>query len=262
MGNDRTAAPEDGGTQAPRDRYDRQLGIPGVGERGQARLQAGRVLVIGAGGLGFPVLTYLGAAGVGSITFVDDDRVEISNLNRQCLFGETDVGRHKVEAAAARLSALNSRVRWTPVCARLDDTLAARLVAGADIAVDCADNHAARLTLAAAARRAGVPLLHGAVAGFAGTLAVFDPSGPCLACMYPPPLPSDEPPAVLGATAGAVGAMMAAECVRMLCGIGPSRAGRALLLDLECGSFDWVTIERRPGCELCGAEKKDVVSGQ
>jgi molybdopterin/thiamine biosynthesis adenylyltransferase len=235
------------------ERYARQVIVPGIGEAGQARLAAARVVVLGAGGLGFPVLTYLGAAGLGAITIVDRDVVERSNLNRQCLFTEADLGRPKAATAALRLAALNSTVRWEPVQEALDEALAARLLAGADLAFDCADNWEARGALAAAAWRAGVPLLHGAVAAFEGTVAWFvPPAGPCFHCVYPEALRPDGPTPVLGAVAGVVGSLMAAEAVRALCGIGRRRSGELLLLDLERGSFDWVRPSTTPGCPLCG----------
>jgi molybdopterin/thiamine biosynthesis adenylyltransferase len=228
--------------------------VPGIGEAGQERLAAARVVVLGAGGLGFPLLSYLGAAGVGTVVLVDHDVVEASNLNRQCLFSESDLGQPKATAAARRLSTLNSEVRWEPIQATLTEDVAARLMIGADLAVDCADNWEARAALAAAAWRAGAPLLHGAVAGFEGTLAWFvPPAGTCFRCLYPQPGTPGGPTPVLGAVAGVVGALMAAEAIRALCGIGKPRTGALLLLDLERGSFAWVSASPRPGCPLCGA---------
>lgn len=234
-------------------RYERQLSVPGIGEAGQRRLAAARVVVLGAGGLGFPVLTYLGAAGVGSVVIVDRDVVELSNLNRQCLFGECDMGRPKAGVAARRLATLSSEVRWEPVEATLDESLAARLLAGADLAVDCADNWEARVALADAAWRAGVPLVHGAVAGWQGTVATFAGGGsPCLLCVYPEPLQDDAPPPVLGAVAGVVGSLMATEAIRAICGAGTRPTGELLLLDLERGTFDRAAAAPAPKCPLCG----------
>ena len=227
--------------------------MPGIGEAGQRRLAAARVVVLGAGGLGFPVLSYLGAAGVGAVVIVDRDTVEPSNLNRQCLFGESDVGLPKAVAAARRLATLNSEVRWEPVEAALSPDLAGRLLANADLAVDCADNWPARADLAAAAWRAGIPLLHGAVASFEGTVAWFEPpTGPCFRCLYPEAPANEGPTPVLGAVAGVVGSLMAAEAVRALCGIGGRHPGTLLLLDVERDSFDRVRAAVRPGCPLCG----------
>jgi len=239
-------------TTTLRGRYARQLGIPGIGEAGQERLAAARVVVLGAGGLGFPVLTYLGAAGVGAIVVVDHDLVEASNLNRQCLFGEADIGQAKAARACAHLRALNSTVGWEAVNDTVTDENAGRLLAGADLAVDCADNWEARFALAASAWRAGVPVVHGAVAGFEGTVAVLGPPGPCVACLYPEVSGTrSAPPPVLGAVAGVVGSLMATEAIRALCGGRRPGRGRVLLLDLERGSFDWVAVRRVSGCRIC-----------
>jgi molybdopterin/thiamine biosynthesis adenylyltransferase len=228
--------------------------VPGIGEAGQARLATARVLVLGAGGLGCPVLTYLGAAGAGTLVVVDRDVVEPSNLNRQCLFAESDLGAPKTAAAVRRLAALNSLVRCEPVQATLTEDLADRLLVGAELAIDCADNWEARSTLAAAAWRAGVPLLHGAVAAWEGTVAWFAPgASPCFRCVYPAPLRAAAPP-VLGAVAGVVGSLMACEAIRALCGAGTRRTREMLLLDLERGTTDRVLTAPVPGCPLCGGE--------
>jgi adenylyltransferase/sulfurtransferase len=227
--------------------------VPGIGAAGQERLAAARVVVLGAGGLGFPVLSYLGAAGVGTVAIVDHDTVAASNLNRQCLFSERDIGEPKATTAARRLATLNSAVRWEPIQEPLSDDLAGRLLVGSDLAVDCADNWEARTALAAAAWRAGVPLLHGAVASFEGTLAWFEPTtGPCFRCVYPEPPASGGPTPVLGAVAGVVGSLMATEAIRALCAIGDRRPGTLLLLDLERCTFDRVAAGVRSGCPLCG----------
>jgi adenylyltransferase/sulfurtransferase len=229
------------------------LSVPGIGAAGQERLAAARVVVLGAGGLGFPVLSYLGAAGVGAVAVVDHDTVQASNLNRQCLFCEDDIGEPKAIAAARHLATLNSEVRWEPVQAPLSEKLAGRLLANADLAIDCADNWEARVALAATAWRAGVPLLHGAVASFEGTLAWFEPAvSPCFRCLYPEPPTPVGPTPVLGAVAGVVGSLMATEAIRSLCGIGGRHPGTVLLLDLERCTFDRVGAAVRSGCPLCG----------
>jgi molybdopterin/thiamine biosynthesis adenylyltransferase len=238
---------------ASAERYARQLGVPGIGEAGQRRLAAARVVVLGAGGLGFPVLTYLGAAGVGTIVVVDHDVVEVSNLNRQCLFSESDIGRPKAAAAVRRLAALNSEVHWEAHDTPLTEELAARLAAGADLAIDCADNWEARAALATAAWRSGVPLLHGAVSAWEGTVAWFAAgASPCFRCVYPAPLREDGPPPVLGAAAGVVGSLMAVMAIQALCGIGTRGVGELLLVDLERGTFDRVAAVPMSGCPLCG----------
>ncbi len=230
--------------------------MPGIGDAGQDRLARARVIVLGAGGLAFPVLSYLGAAGVGAVVVIDRDTVEESNLNRQCLFSEADVGQAKATAAVRRLRALNSTVRWEPVGESLGEDLAGRLLAGSDLAIDCADNWEARVALAGAAWRAGVPVVHGAVAAYEGTVACFrPPEGPCFRCVYPEPPRQASPPPVLGAAVGVVGSVMATEAIRGLCGAGWRPRGALLLLDLERGSFDWATAAPVPGCPLCGGAR-------
>jgi molybdopterin-synthase adenylyltransferase len=215
-------------------------------------LAAARIVVLGAGGLGFPVLSYLGAAGVGSVVVVDGDAVEASNLNRQCLFSESDIGQPKTTAAVRRLASLSSEVGWEPVQATLTDALAERLLVNADLAVDCADNWETRSALAVAAWRAGIPLLHGAVAAFEGTVAWFvPPVGPCFRCIYPEPRRLLGPTPVLGAVAGVVGSLMAAEAIRALCGLGRPHSGELLLLDLERRAFDRASAVADPACPLC-----------
>lgn len=224
---------------------------------GQAKLAAARVVVLGAGGLGFPLLSYLGAAGVGTITVVERDAVESTNLNRQLLYTEADLGRRKADVARERLRSQNPSVSWRLLDRSLDAPLAKELGREADLAVDCADNPASRRILAAAALAAGIPLVHGAVAGFEGTVGVFSPAGrPCLGCLEAGSSsgPTVPPPAVLGAVVGVVGSLMATEAIRLLAGIGPPRFGELLLLDLERGAFDRVRLEPRPECELCDGD--------
>lgn len=234
-------------------RYARQLGIAGFGVEGQETLARARVFVLGAGGLGLPALVYLGAAGVGSISFIDLDRVEPTNLNRQFFYSEADAGKPKALVASDRLRTFNPEVAWRASHEPLSEELASREVAEADIVLDCADNDAARRMLAHAACHARKPMLHGAVAGFEASLALFDaPSGPCYGCLYPESAPGAPPP-VLGAVAGMVGAMMASEAIRCLCRIGPDRRGQLLLADFERGSFDWIRLDKRSDCPICQA---------
>jgi adenylyltransferase/sulfurtransferase len=234
------------------DRFARQLGIPGFGPSGQAKLADARVFVLGAGGLGLPTLTYLAAAGVGSITFIDFDTIDITNLNRQILYRPTDVGQRKTSVALSRLLAFNPDVAWRAVDASLSPELALTELHGVDLAVDCADNDAARRVLASAAHAHGIPMLHGSVAGFEGSVALLDSrSGPCYGCLYPDPVRVSRP-AVLGAVVGTLGALLASEAIRFLCGIGVDRRGQLLLTDLERGTFDWVRVPRLADCPLCG----------
>ncbi|NWF99953.1 MAG: HesA/MoeB/ThiF family protein [Thermoanaerobaculaceae bacterium] len=237
---------------AGEERYARQLALPGLGVIGQERLAQTHVVVLGAGGLGFPVLTYLGAAGVGRISFIDADAVELSNLNRQALYTPAEVGQRKVSVALERLRNFAPEVNWAGTDAAITLERARGLLANAQLAVDCADNFSARRILAEAARQARVPLVHGAVAGFEGQVAVLPGEGPpCLLCLYPEGQGSQVPPPVLGAVAGVVGSLMACEAIRLLLALGPRRTGSVLLVDVERGTFDWLAIPARSDCPWC-----------
>jgi len=234
------------------ERYARQLALPGVGPGGQARLRTARVLVVGLGGLGSPAAQYLAAAGVGRLTLMDDDVVEASNLPRQPLYCEADVGQPKAVAAAGRLRRLNSGVEVVPLKARLTAANAAETVRSHYIVIDGTDTHAARYALAAGCRDAGVPMVHGAVRGFAGQAALFPPGGSCYRCLVPRPPPETDCGAqgVLGPVAGVMGSLQALMALAWLLEL--RRAPRCLLLDGLKGEVREVALTRRDGCELCG----------
>lgn len=236
------------------ERYDRNLALPGFGAAGQARLAGARVLVVGAGGLGSPVLYYLAAAGVGTIGIVEGDTVSESNLQRQVLYTTADLGRPKAEAARARLLALNPEIRVEIARTRLDDETAPALVAGYDIIVDATDNIPARLALNAACTAAGRPWVHGAVSEYTGQVTTFVPGGPCYCCLYRSPKPQARPPrGVLGPVPGAIGAIQAAEVVKYLTGLGELLVGRLLVFDFlpaRCAVF---TYAKDPACPVCGS---------
>ncbi|MFC0339960.1 HesA/MoeB/ThiF family protein [Paracoccus niistensis] len=247
------------------DRYARHIVLRELGGAGQRRLRASRVLVVGAGGLGAPVLMYLAAAGVGRITVADDDTVGLSNLQRQVIFSTADIGRPKVEAAAEALGRLNPHVGVTALVRRIGAG-DAELVAGHDLVIDGTDSFAARQAVNAACVAAGVPLLAGSIAQWEGQVALYDPArgAPCLACVFP------EPPAqglamscaeagVVGALPGVVGGLMALEAIKELAripesGAGAGLRGRMLILDGLWGDTRSVSIPRRAGCPVCGGE--------
>jgi molybdopterin/thiamine biosynthesis adenylyltransferase len=240
------------------ERYSRQLMLRPIGARGQRALGQARVLVVGAGGLGAPALLYLAAAGVGAITVADGDVVDRSNLNRQVLFAEADLGRSKAEAAAGKLRALNSQL---DVQAHPAVTVgnAAALVAAHDLVLDASDNFPTRFLLADACRLGGKPLVHAGVVGFSGQLTTFLPDrGPCYRCFFPEPpasgaVPNCDEAGVLGAAAGVLGAMQAVEAIKVLVGAPETTlSGRLLLVDLWAGSFESVALPRDPACPLCG----------
>jgi molybdopterin/thiamine biosynthesis adenylyltransferase len=257
---------EGGGPLTPgqRQRFDRNLRLPFMGEGGQRRLMASTVTVIGAGGLGSAAILYLAAAGVGRLRIVDGDAVEPSNLNRQVLHGAADVGRLKVESAREAVAALNPDCRVETVAERVTEATAAGVVCGSPVVLDCTDNFAARLVIADACWSEGAVLVSAAVVGMSGLLlSVMPPRpgaatvGPCYRCLVPEaPLPEESPGAVqvgiLGAVAGLFGALQAVEAVKVLLGAGQDYAGRMLVYDGLAGTFRTVERVRDPACRVCG----------
>ena len=240
-----------------RRRYSRHLLIPEVGLSGQERLGASRVLVIGAGGLGSPALQYLAAAGVGRIGIVDDDLVDETNLQRQTIFSESDVGRSKAAAAAQRIQAINPLVNVDALNLRFDSSNARELVHLYDVVLDCTDRFPSRYLINDACfleKRADV---YGSIFRFDGQVSVFGAqAGPCYRCLYPEPPPLESRPTcaeggVLGALAGIVGAWQASEALKLLLGIGEVLAGRLLLIDTLSGRTREVRFDRDPQCSLC-----------
>lgn len=239
-------------------RYARQLTLPEFGAEGQARLRTGRVLVIGAGGLGSPALLYLAAAGVGTLGVVDFDAVERSNLHRQVLHGESGLGRRKTESAAERLRDLNPDIAITTHDARLTSANALDIVSSYDIVVDGSDNFPTRYLVNDACVLTGCPLVYGAIFRFEGQASVFGvPDGPCYRCLYPEPpppglVPSCAEAGVLGVLPGVVGSIQAVEAIKLLAGIGTSLAGRLLLFDALQLRFRELALQKDPDCPVCG----------
>jgi molybdopterin/thiamine biosynthesis adenylyltransferase len=243
-----------------RERFVRQSVIPGIGEAGQARLAAARVLVVGLGGLGSPAATYLLAAGVGTLGLLDADRVGLSNLNRQWLHGAADLGRPKTTSAVAALAALDPAARLVPLPVRLDPTNADHLLAGYDLVLDASDNFATKYLLNDACLRRGLPFVHGGVNRWAGqVLAVRPHVSACCRCAFGDPPMADTVPdnatlGVLGAAAGVVGALQAGEALKLLLGLGqPGVLLRVDLLDLRCDRFE---AARDPACPACGGSDR------
>lgn len=239
-------------------RYGRQISLPAFGEEGQRRLRASRVLLIGAGGLGSPAAIYLAAAGVGSLTIVDCDRVEISNLHRQPLFGESAVGSAKVDAARARLSDLNPHVQIEVVNDKLLSQNALELVAASDVVVDGSDNFPTRYLVNDACVLTGRPNVYASVLRFDGQLSVLaTPDGPCYRCLFPEPPPPGTVPScaeagVLGVLPGLMGTMQALEAIKLLSGVGSAAIGRLLLVDALRLEFRAIAVRRDPACPACG----------
>ena len=239
-------------------RYSRHILLDELGVDAQARFAAAHALVVGAGGLGNPAAQFLASAGVGTITLVDADRVDLTNLQRQILFAMDDVGTPKVEAAARRVAAINPEIRVARVAQRVGDTELAVLVAAADVVLDCTDNFATRHAINRACVAARKPLVSGAAIRFDGQLAVYDTrdaASPCYHCLFGESDDLEETRcATMGVFAplvGIVGATQAAEALKLLAGIGRSLAGRLLLIDALAMEWREVRVPRDPACPVC-----------
>ena len=269
-------------------RYARHILLQDVGIEGQERLLASHALVIGAGGLGSPVALYLGSAGVGRLTIVDHDTVDVTNLQRQIAHDLASVGHPKAESIKARIATINPDVRVTAVTQRADAALLDALVPQADVVLDCTDNFNTRHAVNAACVRHRKPLVSGAAIGLDGQISVYDTRGhihlaagsrrahgsgadassgegkadasaelPCYACLFPPDQVFEEVAcATMGVFAplvGIIGTMQAAEALKLLAGVGRSLAGRLLMLDGRGMQWDEIEIARQTGCAVCGA---------
>lgn len=246
-------------TDTQLDRYARHIILRGVGGPGQRRLLQSSVLVVGAGGLGCPIIAYLAAAGVGRLGLVDDDRVDLSNLQRQILFRTDDIGRYKADVAAKFATDLNSDCKAYSYKTRLDGRSAPALIADYDLIIDGTDNFATRLTVSDACVAAGKPLISAAIAQFEGQVMGFSgqPGDACYRC-FVPQAPEDadtcESVGVLGALAGVVGSMAALEAVKYLSDAGPSLMGQLLLYDGLSQRQRLIRIPHDPACPACAGE--------
>ncbi len=248
------------------ERYSRQMRLPGVGVAGQKKLEASRVLVVGAGGLGSPAAFYLAAAGVGHLRLVDDDVVDRSNLQRQILHTDAGIGTAKVDSARATLTALNPRTKVETFNERLHSRNVEALIRDCDVVFDGSDNFATRYLLNDACVKLEKPLVYGAVQRFAGQVGVFDAGRhrgqcPCYRCLFPePPSPQDAPncaeAGVLGVLPGIVGILQTTETLKLLLGIGESLAGRLLSYDALAGTFHETRLLPDPACPLCAPGKR------
>lgn len=241
------------------ERYLRHLAIPEVGRAGQERLNAAHVLIVGCGGLGSPVALYLAAAGVGTLTLIDADRVERSNLQRQVLHSDHLVGHPKTESAAQRLAALNPDTRIHTRAERLNEDNAEDVLAGVDLVVDGSDNFPTRYLLNGVCLRLNKPLVYGAVLRFQGQVAVFQRGqGACYRCLFPePPLPEDAPncaeAGVLGIMPGVIGCLQASEALKLILGIGEPLRSRLLHFDALETRFRTTRLVQDPDCPDCAS---------
>jgi molybdopterin-synthase adenylyltransferase len=240
-------------------RYARHVVLDEIGEEGQARLLAARVLVVGAGGLGAPLLLYLAGAGVGTLRVVDDDNVDLTNLQRQVIHTTSRIGVPKTDSAREAVLALNPELRVETHAVRLTAENAASLVAGCDVVADGTDNFAARFVLSDTCAAARVPLVSAALQRFEGQITTFRPwlGGPCYRCLFPEPPPEDliprcEEAGILGAVAGVLGTLQATEVIKEILGLGESLDGTLLFYDALATSFRRIAIRKNPTCPACG----------
>jgi len=240
-------------TQRDKKRYLRQMIIPGWEEAGQERIKNSRVFIAGAGGLGSAVSIYLSAAGVGYLKIVDKDIIEISNLNRQILYIEEDIGRAKAESARQRLNDINKDITIEVVGEEIGEENIIELLSDMDVIVDCMDNFTARFILNKRAIEQGIAFIHGGVWGLGGVVTTIIPGKtPCLKCIFPEVPPSSGLFPVLGTTVGVIGSIQATETLKYITKRGDLLSNRLLLYDGESMSFEEVEIERDSNCPVCG----------
>jgi len=242
-------------------RYARHIVLREVGGAGQVRLRGARVAVVGAGGIGVPVLQYLAAAGVGALTAIDDDVVSVSNLQRQVLYGSGDVGSPKALLATRRLFEINPFVAVTPVIQRLDTSNAEALLGGHDVVVDGSDSFATRLSVADAAWRLRIPLVSAAINQFHGQLGTWTgwlPDQPCYRCYVGDAFDAEDcdtcaEDGVLGAMTGWMGSIAALEAIRSIVRFGEDVAGKLHIIDGLAPSMRTIRMPKDPGCSTCGS---------
>ena len=235
--------------------------LPDVGEEGQRRLLSSKVLIVGAGGLGSPVGLYLAAAGVGRITVIDPDRVELSNLQRQIAHGTSDVDRPKVDSFRETLQRLNPDVQVDARAVAFDPDNAEEIIGAHDVVLDCTDNFPSRYLLSDTCRLVGRPLVSGAILGHLGQLTVFrpEPGLPCYRCLYPD-VPGVEMArelsfaGLLGVVPGVIGTLMATQVLELLLGIGEPLVGKLVTYDARTTAFRTIRYAADPACKLCGRE--------
>lgn len=234
------------------ERFDRQIRIQGFGQEGQKKLKRAKVFIAGAGGLGSPASTYLAAAGIGTMRIVDPDRVELSNLERQVLHWEEDIGRRKVASAADKLKRLNQGMNLEAIEETITDTNVSKLVEGFDVIVDAMDNLPARYLLNKVALEKNIPFFHGAVYGFWGSVMTIIPGETaCLRCLYRGAIHEEKTP-IVGVTPAVIGCIQATEVIKHILGIGQLLTNRLLIYDGLNMKFTEFKVKKDPKCEHCG----------
>jgi molybdopterin/thiamine biosynthesis adenylyltransferase len=245
--------------RSQKQRYLRHIILPEVGEKGQQKLLGSKVLCIGAGGLGSPVIQYLAATGVGTIGIIDDDIVDLSNLQRQVIHGN-NIGKPKVQSASEFVNRLNPDVEVVPLKIRLDANNILDIITDYDIVADCSDNFPTRYLLNDACVLTKTPLSHGSIFKFEGQVMTILPgTGPCYRCIFEhPPTPqivtSAQQTGILGVLPGVIGAIQATEIVKYLLEVGELLAGRMIYYDALCMSFEDIIIQKNPKCPVCGEQ--------
>ena len=240
-------------------RYSRHILLEQIGIEGQEKINAARMLIVGAGGLGSPAALYLASAGVGQITLVDNDTVDLTNLQRQILHTTERVGKPKVESGQMSLQQINPEITVIALQERAEGARLDELVQGADVVLDCCDNFVTRHAVNAACVKHAVPLVSGAAIGFDGQISVFnqrDPNAPCYACVFPPQQQFEEvlcsSMGVFAPLVGIIGTMQAAEALKVVMQIGRPLSGRLLMLDAMSMEWTRIGIKKNPACPVCG----------
>ena len=239
-------------TEDELERYDRQIRINGFGKKGQEKLKKATVFVAGAGGLGSPASIYLAVAGIGRLKLVDNDKVDLSNLNRQILHWQKDIDKKKTQSAEKKISQLNPNVKIDTIYETIDEGNVFKLIDNCDVIVDAMDNFSTRYLLNRAALEKKIPLIHGGIYGFEGRVMTIIPrKSACLRCVFPEAPPKETFP-VIGVAPGVIGCIQASEVVKYLVGIGELLKDRLLVYDGLSSRFTEIKVEKNPKCVDCG----------
>ena len=234
-------------------RYSRQIMIPNWNVEGQLKLKNAKVTIAGVGGLGCPVALYLTAAGIGRITLIDKEKIELSNLNRQILHWSVDIGKFKTFSAIEKLSKLNPLIKFESYEEEIERESIRELIKGSSVVVDCLDNWKTRFILNEACVSERIPLVHAGVHSWYGQITTIMPGkGPCLKCILPKTPKEEEKFPVLGVTAGVLGLLEALETIKIIDGLGKPLVGRILFFDGETSSFQEAQVQRKKDCPVCG----------
>jgi len=234
-------------------RYSRQIMIPNWNVEGQLKLKNAKVTIVGVGGLGCPVALYLTAAGVGRITLIDKEKIELSNLNRQVLHWSVDIGKFKTFSAIEKLSKLNPLIKFESYEEEIEGESIRELIKDSNVIVDCLDNWKTRFILNEACVSERIPLVHAGVHSWYGQITTIMPGkGPCLRCILPKTPKEEEKFPVLGVTAGVLGLLEALEAIKIIVGLGKPLVGRILFFDGETSSFQEAQVQRKKDCPVCG----------